>query len=159
VMGAMADSTHPDDVAVLMLRRVDARAGGERPAAPARAAALTMPESSVQWSGRHAIVTLPAEIDLVNASEAADLLAAVASESPDVITVDMSTTQFCDSAAVHALVRAADLVAARGGELRLALGGSPVARMIQLIGLDQVVPVYRDVSASLAAVRPSERRA
>jgi anti-sigma B factor antagonist len=65
------------------------------------------------------------------------------------ITADMTATEFCDSAGVRALVRAHERAAASGAELRLALGDSPAARIIQLIGLDQIVPLYRDVQQSL----------
>jgi anti-sigma B factor antagonist len=77
----------------------------------------------------------------------------VAGESPEVITADMTATMFCDSAGVNALARAHELAAAGGAELRLALGDSPAARVIQLIGLDQIVPLYRDVQQSLATPR------
>ncbi len=96
---------------------------------------------------------MPAEIDVANSSGVDDLLAAVAAQSPDVITADMTGTVFCDSAGVHALARAYRLAAANGGELCLAIGDSPVARILQLIGLDQVVPVHHDVQQSLATPR------
>jgi len=37
-----------------------------------------------------------------------------------------------------------------GAEFRLALGDSPVARILQLTGVDTVMPLYRDVEHSLA---------
>ena len=114
---------------------------------------MTVWEGEVRWSGRHAVVSLPAEIDVVNTTEVQDVLIAVAAQSPEVMTVDLTATVFCDSAGVHTLARAHGLVAASGGELRLALGGSPVARIIQLIGLDEVVPVYSDVQQSLETPR------
>jgi anti-sigma B factor antagonist len=95
-------------------------------------------------SGRHVVVTAPAEIDLVNAPDLSDQLTA-ACRSPHVVIVDMTATTFCDSAGVRALARAWELAARSGGELRLAIGSSPVQRILQLTGLDQVVPVYRDV--------------
>jgi sigma-B regulation protein RsbU (phosphoserine phosphatase) len=154
VMAAMADySPHTDDVALLMLRRAPGEPGGRGPDSPAPADTSTAPERDVHWSGRHAVVTMPAEIDITNASGVTDLLAVVAGESPEVITADMTATMFCDSAGVSALARAHELAAAGGAELRLALGGSPAARVIQLIGLDQIVPVYRDVQQSLATPR------
>jgi anti-sigma B factor antagonist len=90
---------------------------------------------------------------MTNSSDVSDLLAAVAGESPEVITADMTATMFCDSAGVNALARAHELAAACGSELRLALGDSPAARVIQLIGLDQIMPLYRDVQQSLATPR------
>jgi phosphoserine phosphatase RsbU/P len=154
VMAAMADySPHTDDVALLMLRRTSGQPGSSRPEASPPPDTGTTPERGVRWSGRHAIVTMPAEIDITNSSDVSDLLAAVAGESPEVITADMTATIFCDSAGVNALARAHQLAAADGSELRLALGDSPAARVIQLIGLDQIVPLYRDVPQSLATPR------
>jgi len=89
-------------------------------------------------------------MDVTNASDISDLLAAVIGQSPEVTTADMTATVFCDSSGVHALARAHELADAGSSELRLALGGSPAARIIQLLGLDQIMPVYRDVEESLA---------
>jgi anti-sigma B factor antagonist len=89
-------------------------------------------------------------MDISNASGIRDLLAAVIGQSPEVITADMTATVFGDTSGVHALTRAHELAAASGGELRLALGGSPTSRIIQLLGLDQIVPVYHDVEESVA---------
>jgi anti-sigma B factor antagonist len=96
---------------------------------------------------------MPAEVDITNATDVSDLLTAVAGESPEVITADMTVTVFCDSAGVRALMRAHQLADAGGSELRLALGDSPAARIIQLTGLDQIVPIYRSVQQSLATPR------
>ena len=93
---------------------------------------------------------MPGETDVINAPDVAGLIAAAASGSPEVITADLTATVFCDSAGVEVLARARDMAAARGLEFRVALGGSPVARILQLTGLDEVVPLYRDVPHSLA---------
>jgi anti-anti-sigma factor len=151
VMAAMAGySPHTDDIALLILRHPLGEPAGSEPDSPPPADTRTALEQEVRWSGRHAVVTMPAEMDITNASGVSDLLAAVAGESPEVITADMTATVFCDSSGVNALARAHELAAASGSELRLALGGSPTTRIIQLIGLDQIVPVYHDVEQSLA---------
>ena len=110
----------------------------------------------IRWSGRHAIVTMPEETDVISAPDVAELISAAAAGSPEVITVDLTATVFCDSAGVEVLARAREVAAARGVDFRLALGGSPAARILQLTGLDEVLPLYRDVPHSLAApaVRP-----
>ena len=107
----------------------------------------------VTWSGRHAIVTMPAEIDLINATGLGHQLSAAASLSPEVTTIDMSATTFCDSAGIRVLVRAHEHAAASGAELRIAIGASPVRRILQLTGVDQVLPVYQDVRQSLTTPR------
>ena len=156
VMAAMAGYTpYTDDIALLMLRHPPGEPGGSKPDPSPPADTRTAPDQDVAWSGRHAVVTMPTEMDVTNASDISDLLAAVIGQSPEVITADMTATVFCDSSGVNALARARELADAGGSELRLALGGSPTARIIQLLGLDQIVPVYRDVEESLAT--PSQR--
>jgi anti-anti-sigma factor len=153
VMAAMAGySLHTDDIALLMLRRTPGEPSGSGPDSSQPAGTGTALERGVLWSGRHAVVTMPTEMDITNASSVSDLLAAVAGESPEVITADMTATSFCDSSGVNALARAHELAAASGSELRLALGDSPAARIMQIIGLDHV-PVYRDVEESPAPQR------
>jgi anti-anti-sigma factor len=167
VMGAMADYTpHDDDVALLLLRRMPVvgrdRGASDRGASyhGASGPALTGGEDPrVRWSGRYATVTMPGEIDVINAPRVAGILSAAAAGSPEVITADLTATVFCDSAGVQMLARARDLAAEHGVEFRLALGGSPVARILQLTGLDGVIPLYRDVPQSLATPpgRPESR--
>lgn len=153
VMAAMADYTpHTDDIALLILRRTPGQPGGTEPDSPPPANTRTAPGHGVRWSGRHGVVTMPAEMDLTNASDVSDLLAVIG-ESPEVITADMTATVFCDSAGAHALVRGHELAAVNDAELRLTLGDSPAARILQLLGLDQIVPVYRNVQQSLATPR------
>jgi anti-anti-sigma factor len=110
---------------------------------------MTALDEGVRWSGRHAIVTMPDEIDLTNSGGLDEQLAAVIAQSPETVTVDLTATTFCDSAGINVLARAHGLAAASGGELRLAVGHSPVARIIQLVGLDQIVRVYPDVQRAL----------
>src|SRR6202012_2573695 len=115
--------------------------------------AMTTGELAVRWSGRHVVVTMPTEIDAANSAAVTGQLSAVLSEHPDLITADLTRTRFCDSAGVQAIARAAEQSAASGSELRIALGDSPVARVFQLTGLDQVMRVYHDVKQSLDTPR------
>jgi anti-anti-sigma factor len=116
---------------------------------------MTAPDQDVRWSGRHAIVTMPDEIDLTNSGDLYGLLAAVIAQSPQTVTVDLTSTTFCDSAGIGVLARAHQLATTDGAELRIALGHSPVTRIIQLTGLDQIMPVYPDVQHSLDTDAPS----
>jgi anti-sigma B factor antagonist len=114
---------------------------------------MTGQELHVSWSGRHAVVSMPEEIDLGNAGDVGEALKAVAGQSPELVTADLTGTIFCDSAGVYVLTRAHELITGNGGELRLALGDSPVARIFQLTGLDKLMPVYPDVQQSRATPR------
>jgi anti-anti-sigma factor len=150
VMAAMArHSTHRDDVALLMIGCQPGPAGDNGGETPVPAQEETAPHRDVHWSGRHAIVAMPAELDITNSSEVSELLAAVVAQSPEVITADMTATTFCDSVGVHTIARASELAATSGTELRLALGDSPAARIFELTGFDQLLPIYPDIQQSL----------
>lgn len=70
----MADcSTHNDDVALLMIRRKPGKAASGSLDSSGPADAGTAHERDIRWSGQHAIVTMPAEMDLVNSSDVSDL--------------------------------------------------------------------------------------
>jgi phosphoserine phosphatase RsbU/P len=154
-MAAMAGAVpHHDDVALLVLRRPPCAAGNEDPGARARGElAVTGPELPVAWSGHHAVITMPDEIDAANSAGVAARLSAVIGRSPGVMTADLTGTVFCDSTGIRVLARARELAAAAGIQMRLAVGDSPVTRMLQLTGLDRLMPPYRDARHSLAAPR------
>jgi anti-sigma B factor antagonist len=103
--------------------------------------------------GASVVVTMPAEIDAMNADEIRRvLLSAVGPGVPDVI-VDMSGTIFCDSAGVHAVIAAHRHAADSGTRLRLV--ATSVLRIFALVGADLLMPIYGTVDAALAdAPRP-----
>lgn len=93
--------------------------------------------------GAPVIVALPAEIDLTNVDRVYDLLdAAVASGAP-VIVADLTGTTFCDSEGMQRLIMIHKRAACRDAQLRLAVSpGGMVWRMVEILGLDQRLPVY-----------------
>ncbi len=159
-MTAMADVRPPgDDIALLVFLL---SAGASRPAevppdsaagagagGAAGAGAVGVEGASVRWSGRRAVVTLPAEIDVTTAARVYQLLAAVAAQRPDVLVADLTSTTFCDSAGLSALTRVRQTVLAYNGELRVALGTSPVGRIFELSGLGLVIPTFADAEQAL----------
>jgi anti-anti-sigma factor len=95
---------------------------------------------------------LPREIDLTNAENVSDRLVKLALSSPavEVVVADLSGTRFCDSAGVRHLLLAHRQAGASGVELRLAAASEPVLRVLELVGVDQLVRVYLDVPTALA---------
>lgn len=65
------------------------------------------------------------------------------------LVVDMSQTQFCDTAGLHALVGAHKQALAQGGEVRLVITTTAVRRIFALTGLDQVIPSFTSVREAL----------
>lgn len=92
------------------------------------------------------VVVLPAEIDVTNSDEVYQQLMAALAPGVDTVIADMTSTSFCDSSGVHAIMRAHDRAAARDAVLRLAVSpGGSVRRVLELIGAVRVMPVHVSV--------------
>lgn len=110
-----------------------------------------MPEASfpvVMVSGVP-VVAAPEEIDVTNAAALRAALLQAAAHGARTLVVDMSQTQFCDSAGLHVLVRAHYRAQANGGEMRLVIRGAPVRRIFAVTGLDRVIPGFPSLEQAL----------
>jgi anti-sigma B factor antagonist len=103
------------------------------------------------------VVVTPEEIDITNADglRAALLEAAAYGPGPARLVVDMSRTQFCDTAGIHALVAAHKRAEAGRGEVRLVITGAAVLRIFAITGLDSVIPHFASLEDALAATARS----
>lgn len=106
----------------------------------------------VQWSGRTAVVSLPAEIDLTIADALREALLSVLNQGAVALIADMTATTFCDSAGITALVRAAKRAAAAGAEMRLAVTAPQVLRVFTLVGIDRLIDIHPSVAAARASL-------
>ena len=104
----------------------------------------------VVWVGRVAVVTFPAEVDVSNAGQIRQDLAAVLAQNASLVIVDMSTTTFCDSAGVTALVRTVRQAHASGAGLRVAASAPAVTRVLSITGVDRLIDIYPSVAAAMA---------
>ena len=101
------------------------------------------------WSGQTAVIAAAGEIDLTNAESLRDaLLSALNAGAPGLI-VDLTATTFLDSAGVTALVRASRRASASDAALALAVTAPAVLRVLNLVGIDQLIPVYPSVVTAL----------
>lgn len=104
------------------------------------------------WSGQTAVITATGEIDLTNAEYLRDALLSTLNAGATALVVDLTAVTFLDSAGVTALVRASRRADAAEAALRLAVTAPAVLRVMNLVGIDQLVPVYPSVAAALAAL-------
>jgi anti-anti-sigma factor len=65
------------------------------------------------------------------------------------LVVDMSETTFCDSAGVSELVQAHKRAEAAGGEVRLVISGASVMRLLAIIGVDRVLPIFTSLEDAI----------
>jgi anti-anti-sigma factor len=112
----------------------------------------------VRWLDRLAVVTLPEEIDLSNGGAVHDSLAAALSQQPAALVVDMSSTTYCDSAGVRAVMLAGQQAAAAGCTLRLVIDSPAVMRVFSLIGADELVEVHERLASALGPAGPADGR-
>jgi anti-sigma B factor antagonist len=98
------------------------------------------------------VVVLPLEIDVTNSGQIRDRLVAAMTPGVDILVADMTSTSFCDSSGVHAVMFAHEAAIARGIALRLALSpGGSVLRVLQLIGASRILSVYSSLEEALHA--------
>jgi anti-anti-sigma factor len=99
-----------------------------------------------------AVVAAPAEIDVTTAGQLrALLLEAAAATGHSTVVVDLTGTEFCDSAGLHTLLRAHKRAVAGGGGLRLVVPpGGAVPRVLSQNGLDLLLPCFPSLAEALA---------
>lgn len=90
------------------------------------------------------MVRLVGEAD-VTTRALGDILRAETAKKPRLLLVDASGLTFIDSAALHAIVQAHLRLRADGGALALVSPSPAVARVLQLSGLDQMIPVHASI--------------
>ena len=98
------------------------------------------------------VVELPAEIDVTNSEQVYQQLVAVLAPNITTVVADMTATIFCDSSGVHAIMHAYETAGARDDRIRLAVSPSTsVRRVLQLIGVSRLMPVYPSLEEALTA--------
>jgi anti-sigma B factor antagonist len=97
------------------------------------------------------VVELPAEIDVTNSEQVYQQLVAALAPNINTLVADMTATIFCDSSGVHAIMHAYETAGAHDVRLRLAISpGTSVNRVLQLIGVGRLMPVYPSLEEALA---------
>jgi anti-sigma B factor antagonist len=98
------------------------------------------------------VVILPAEIDVTNSEQVYQQLVEALAPGVGVFVADMTATIFCDSSGVHAIMHAYETAGTRDVRMRLAVSpGTSVNRVLQLIGVGRLMPVYQSLEEALKA--------
>jgi anti-anti-sigma factor len=98
------------------------------------------------------VVVLPVEIDVTNSQQVHDQLVEALAPGVDVVVADMTSTSFCDSSGVHALVFAHEAAVTRGIQLRLAVSADgSVRRVLQLIGVGRILSIHSSLAEAIDA--------
>jgi anti-anti-sigma factor len=103
------------------------------------------------------VARLFGEIDLARIPELRAALAGAVVPGDRGIVVDLLGVSYMDSAGLHMLHGLAHALVARGQAMRVVAGDAPVARMLELIGMQRTMAVdltVAEAAAALAAPRP-----
>ena len=112
-------------------------------------------EYSVQMAGGVPVVTAPAEIDAATAGQLRAILVECQRRRHTTVVVDLTGTQFCDSAGLRELVVAHKRAAACGGAVRLVTpAGGVFLRIFTVTGLEGIIPHFATPGQALAGYPP-----
>ena len=106
---------------------------------------------SVSTVAACAVVALSGESDVNTVRFVREFLATQVAAGERRVVVDLSGLEFMDCAGLQELLHAHQTLLELGGSMALAGPGRVVARVLQLTGIDQQIPVYRTVQAVVPA--------
>jgi len=103
------------------------------------------------------VVTLPAEIDFMNAAEVCDQICAAFRPGIAIVVADLTATTFCDTAGIRHLLLADERARAGQVELRFVVPAiGSVQRVLGLTGVDRVLAVYQTLDTAIVGRHPSD---
>ena len=106
---------------------------------------------SVTSGPAHTLVSLAGECDLHTGRQLRDALTSEVSRGARRLILDLSGLAFMDSTGMQVLLGARTVLSVRGGTLVLVSPQPVVARILELTGADQLIPVYATVSEAQTA--------
>jgi anti-anti-sigma factor len=99
------------------------------------------------------IVVLPTEIDVINCDEVLTRVAGALAPGVSLVIADMTSTIFCDTSGVRALVEAHHRALADDIEFRLAIPAEgSVRRVLELTGIIRLLPVYLGLDEAISTL-------
>jgi anti-sigma B factor antagonist len=105
-------------------------------------------EASVAAGESGPVIVLTGEADLTCVEQLSELLTGQLASGTRHLTIDMSGLRFADSASIRVLVLVARTLRERGGNLVLLRPQRPVAKVLALLGVEQMVTIRSDTEAT-----------
>ena len=104
---------------------------------------------SVSGGDSYIVVTLAGESDVYTYDQLRGALEAEAAKRPALLIVDLAGLEFMDSTGVQVLLDIRVMMSEHGGKLVLSRPENTVARVLNLVGADQLIPVYPSVEEAI----------
>jgi anti-sigma B factor antagonist len=111
--------------------------------------------SQLDFSGEDVVVArLSGEVDLSNAADVGDALAAAVPNTALGLVIDLTATAYLDSSGVHLLFDLAERLQRRQQQLRVAVPESAaIRRVLRIVELDAAVPMDSTVDQAAERIR------
>lgn len=110
---------------------------------------------TVKRSGHGApVLTVRGDLDLYTAREFEERLQSLTSTEPGGVIVDLAQSTFLDSSACRALLHAARVLRKRAAKLVVVNRDPEVARILQVMGLDEFLEIVPDVRDARSLASP-----
>lgn len=104
--------------------------------------------------GGTVVVALDGELDLLTVQRAQEVLCDQVEAGARRLVADLSGLRFIGTLGTRLLLDVQALLMAQGGSIALARPQPQVARLLQLTGADQRIPVYNSISAAVRGQVP-----
>ncbi len=98
-------------------------------------------------------ITLEGRMDVSGTLAIDPRFTALAATRHDGVVVDLAGVVFLSSIGIRTLLSSAKALALRGGRMVLLAPQPLVRKVLETAGIDQIIPVYDDRDAALAAAR------
>ena len=108
---------------------------------------------SVTNGDSYTVIALAGESDVYTYDQLRGALESAAAKGGSLLIVDLSGLGFMDSTGVQVLLDIRVMMSNRGGKLALASPQNTVARVLNLVGADQLIPVYASVEEARAGTQ------
>jgi anti-sigma B factor antagonist len=106
----------------------------------------------VEWHDDVPVARIAGEVDGANVDQSDGQLGGLVTNHMHEIVVDLTPTTYLDSAGLNVLFALGSELARHQQRLRLVLdAGTPIARVVRIVGLDTTHPTYPTVEEALAA--------
>jgi anti-anti-sigma factor len=96
------------------------------------------------------VARIEGEVDMTNAQSIGERLRALLTNRSVALIVDLGPTTYLDSSGITLLFGLSEELRRRQQQLHVVVPeGSPIARVLAITGIDQVVPTHKTIAAAL----------
>jgi anti-sigma B factor antagonist len=104
-----------------------------------------------EWHDEVPVARVEGEVDASNVHEMGDRLRSLLTNRSMALVIDLSATTYLDSAGLNLLFALGEELRGRQQRLGLVVSeGSPISRMVGIVGLDRAVAVHPTLAEALA---------